>query len=64
MIPESIVFWVAYYMFANLKKINLKMTKSLDLQFSTSVPQEFLKHATPDHLVRGTDFFFPLRLSS
>ena len=26
-------------------------------RFSTSVPQEFIKHAIPDYLVRGTDLF-------
>ena len=30
---------------------------TLRRQFSTSVPQEFLKHTTPDYLVRGTDLF-------
>ena len=30
---------------------------------STAVPQEFLKHAAPDYLVRGTDLF-SLRLSN
>ena len=32
-------------------------------RFSTGVPQECLKHATPAYLVRGTDLF-SLRLSS
>ena len=35
----------------------------LDQQFSTGVPQEFLKHAIPDYSVRGTDLF-SLRLST
>ena len=26
-------------------------------QFSTGILQEFLKHAVPDYLVRGTDLF-------
>ena len=26
-------------------------------RFSTGGPHEFLKHATPDHLVRGTELF-------
>ena len=34
-----------------------------DYQFSTGVPQEFLKHAIPSYLVRGTDSI-PLRLSN
>ena len=29
----------------------------LGQQYSTGVPQEFLKHAIPDYLVRGTDLF-------
>ena len=32
-------------------------------RFSTGVPQEFLKHAVPDYLVKGTDLF-SLRLSN
>ena len=31
--------------------------------FQTGVPQEFLKHAIPDYLVRGTDLL-SLRLSN
>ena len=34
----------------------------LEQQFSTVVPQEFLKHAMPDYLARGTDLF-SLKLS-
>ena len=30
---------------------------ALTQQSSISVPQEFLKHAIPDYLVRGTDLF-------
>ena len=32
-------------------------------RFSTGVPEEFLKHAISDYLVRGTDLF-SFRLSS
>ena len=35
----------------------------LNEQVSTGVLQEFLKHAIPDYLVRGTDLF-SLRLSN
>ena len=35
----------------------------LSQRFSMDVLKEFLKHAVPDYLVRGTDFF-PLRLSN
>ena len=36
--------------------------KALVQRFSTGVPQEFLKHAVPDYLARGTNLF-SLRLS-
>ena len=29
----------------------------MDQQFSADVPQEFLRHARPDYLVRGTGLF-------
>ena len=35
----------------------------IEEQFSTSVPQEFFKHAMPDYLIRGTDLF-SFRLSN
>ena len=35
----------------------------LDQGFSTGVLQEFVEHAVPDYLCRGTDLFF-LRLSN
>ena len=39
-----------------------KISKPLIQQFSIGVPEELLKHAIPDYLVRGTDLF-SLRLS-
>ena len=39
------------------KSWSLLYDQSLEQQFSTGVPQEFLKHTKPDYLVSGTDLF-------
>ena len=46
-----------------LKHKDVILFMHLHQRFLTSVPQEFLKHAIPDDLVRGTDLL-PLRLSN
>ena len=42
---------------------NMSSLIRLNQQFLAGVPQEFLKHAIPDYLVRGTNLF-SLRLSN
>ena len=45
------------------RKISEGTDTVLRQRFSPGGLQEFLKHATPDYLIRGTDLFF-LRLSN
>ena len=47
----------------HMPKNKTKTKNNLDQRFSTSVPQEFLKHVVPDYFVRGTDLL-SLRLSN